>query len=183
MLLIPELHTPDIPNWVTLIGAGVGSAIAAFIANRARKASDKSAASVQQVCTDLNGPVDEPSLRELIKDHQQQASDNFVRLHGDSVRQAIGLEALKETVSKDIDGRLRILETSTSSHALAVSAIQSLDARVNQVTAAVERNGVNMHVIANHVQCKLLTPEETSEILKKRADERALVEKAQTKQP
>lgn len=183
MLLIPELHTPDIPNWVTLLGAGCGSAIAAYIANRARKSSDKSVASVQQVCTDLNGPTDEPSLRELVKDHQQQATEAFVRLHTDSVRQAVGLEALKETVTKDIDGRLRTLESTATSQALAATAIQSLDARVSQVTTAVERNGVNMHLIANHVQCKLLTPEETSEILRKRAEERTMAAKLETKQP
>lgn len=169
MLVVP---TPDIPNWIILVGAGIGSAVSGFIASKAKKTSDRSAKAVDQVSVELQGPGLEPSLRQMVRDSTQTVLDQCTRLHDDHVN-----------LKNEVANRMTKLEESDATQAMTVTAVKSLEGQLASVVGLANRHGLNLHLLANKVQCKLLTSEEANEIMAKRSEEESKLDKSQTKQP
>lgn len=171
---------PEIPAWILSISAAAGSALASFYAARARAANKKIERTVQ---SELEGPENEPGMRQMIKDSHEFAIECFKSLHSDSVHMTGRMDTLENTISKGVEDRLKNLEQSQKDNTLMVTAIKSLENRVSNLGDILDRAGLNIHLIANAVQVKLLTKEEASQIMSDRLTKVPDDTHLKTKQP
>lgn len=166
------IPTPDIPNWVILAGAALGSAVSGYAAHKAKNTSKENAIQVSKVVDELEGPGSEPSLRAMVRETTAAALEMYTKLHDDH-------KELKDTVTRRMDN----LEKSDVMQGMTAVAVKSLENRITDVGFIITRLGMNMHKVANHVQCQLYTQEECAEILEKRAAEEKAAQEAGTKIP
>lgn len=138
--------TPPLdPATISVIGAGIGSAIGALIiAMKNGRTVQETAKTTKAVEAEINGPGNEPSLRQLVQTVLDAGLRNHDNLHTDMVRLADRVERLENGKGDTII-------------ATTLSAIHD---HCKLLSAEMRRARMNIHQIANEVQVRLFTQEE-----------------------
>lgn len=164
---------PEPAQWAINLGTALGAGLATIYARRAAKSSDNAASNSQSVKnqtksvqTEMIGPDGEPSIRVLITDsqrslqeHRQEMSAMFRGLHSDVEDLGERMQRVEKTYS-GMEDRLKVVERVTQESTVLSTAVSSMGKLVNTLAGSMERAQANIHLIANAVQLRLLSPEE-----------------------
>lgn len=137
---------PD-PATLTLLAGALGTSIGSFlVAVKSGRKVETMETDVKSVKTSIEGPDDEPSLRQMVKDHSDNALSQFALLHKDNV-------LLSERVRQIEEAKGNSLLTTT------VKAIHD-----HQIILGDElkRARLNIHKLAQTVQVTLFSSEEAA---------------------
>jgi uncharacterized membrane-anchored protein YhcB (DUF1043 family) len=77
----------------TAAGTFIGAMVAAFFSRKSKAAAEK-------VRTEVEGPGDEPSLRQILVDHTKTTAAQFERIHRESGAVAHRIDKLETAVGK-----------------------------------------------------------------------------------
>lgn len=144
---------PEGAQIVALIGTAIGSGIAAYYSNRSEKRS-------KTVQTEVNGPGDEPSLRDMLKTAKQETFDQYQVLNTNLGFVSERLKQVEHLVNTGVEQRLQVLEKREAATEMVAAHLKSIDDRVSGLSEDVTRAGFNLHELAQAAQVKLFTREE-----------------------
>lgn len=154
--------TNDTAAWVETakwLGALTAAGLAAFFAKLSDIRSRRAEEHTNNVNTQIMGPDNEPSIRELVKDNQSRASDQ----HMEIMQSVIKLhELLMSAVSRvtDVEDRMSKLEDNHTDLEMLNSAVASISKKMDEMEAELDRARFNIHHIANFVQTRIESREE-----------------------
>ncbi len=131
------------------IGAFVGASLAAYSARKAQ-------VNTREVKTQMDGPADERSLRELVQ-HNSLATE---KIREGVVAVGDRLQDLEKAVFMHLEDRIVALEDKNHDTKLLHISMTQLSENVQNLSAGLIRAKANIHRVANAAQVKLLTEEE-----------------------
>lgn len=147
---------------ITAIGIGVGSTLGASLGalittlrtNKQTSDIRKDTVALQkqasEIRTELDGPDDQPSLRQMVKDGNIASLDQYTRLHTDMVR---------------MGDRLKQVEDGHGSTIIATM-LSSLHSNMQDLSRSLRRCRYNIHHVAQAAQVNLFTEEEVDAKMK-----------------
>ncbi len=158
--------SPDPLTIATFIGAIIGTASSSFMSYRAQRTSKQAEKNTAIVQTEVMGPGESPSLRDLV---QNQHNTVMGEVHNLSVR----MKGVESAIYEHVEERLAKLELPSHDSRLVATALQSIAENVKRLTEDNYRNGRNIHRVANACQVKVLSREDAVEEARKEAEESA----------